>query len=175
LTRVTIVLLLMTACASAPPPPPPQFANVPASVLDVMCARLHDEGIARETTVDLARTSRPLVTRQSLQALAEAAFYQGHIDPHAVEAAFATNETPLPIGRNDACAWHIVDPAARRSGDTMTLELSAPFVAPAGKGGPGVLARLALGNEAATWYWIPIVNRNGTWVATRSLPLATHE
>jgi hypothetical protein len=177
LRNATFVLLLTTACASAPPPPAPplQFANVPASVLDVMCARLHDEGIARDTTVDLARTSRPLVTRQSLYALAEAAFYKGRIDQRAVEAAFATNATPLPIGRNDACAWHIVDPAARRSADTMTLELSAPFVPPAAKGGMGVLARLALGNEAATWYWIPLVNRNGTWIATQSLPLATHE
>ena len=173
--RLTFLVLLMTACATAPPPPPPQFANVPASVLDVMCTRLHDEGIAHETTVDLVRTSRPLVTRQSMQALAESAFYQGHIDQRAIEAAFATNATPLPIGRNEACAWHPIDAAARRSADTMTLELSAPFVAPAGKGGPGVLARLALGNEAATWYWIPIVNRNGTWIATRSLPLPTHE
>ena len=166
---------LLAACASAPPPPPPQFANVPSSVLDVMCARLHDEGIARETTVDVVRTSRPLVTRQSLQALAEAAFYQGRPDPRAVEAAYAANAAPLPLGRNDSCAWHAVEPAARRSGDTMTLELSAPFVAPIGKGSPGVLARLALGNESATWYWIPLANRNGTWLATRTLPLATHE
>ncbi len=166
---------LLAACASAPPPPPPQFANVPSSVLDVMCARLHDEGIARETTVDVVRTSRPLVTRQSLQALAEAAFYQGRPDPRAVEAAYAANATPLPLGRNESCAWHAVEPAARRSRDTMTLELSAPFVAPIGKGSPGVLARLALGNESATWYWIPLANRNGTWLATRTLPLATHE
>lgn len=171
-----VAVLLLAACTTAPPPPPPQFANVPSSVLEAMCARLHDEGIARDTTVDLVRTSRPLVTRQSLQALAEAAFYQGRIDQRAVAAAFAANETPLPLGRNDSCAWHVIEGAARRSADTMTLELSAPFVPPLGKNGaPGVLARLALGGESATWYWIPLTNRNGTWLASKAMPLATHE
>jgi hypothetical protein len=170
-----IFILLFAACASGPPPPAPQFAAVPASVLDVMCARLHDEGIARETTIDVVRTSRPLVTRQSLQALAEAAFYSGRTDPGAVEAAYATNATPLPLAANEACAWNLVDAGARRSRDTMTIELSAPFATPVKKGSIGVLARLALAGESATWYWIPLTNRNGTWMAMRSLPLAAHD
>ncbi|HKS23732.1 MAG TPA: hypothetical protein VJZ76_13105 [Thermoanaerobaculia bacterium] len=170
-----LFILLFVACASGPPPPTPQFAAVPASVLDVLCARLHEEGIARETTVDVVRTSRPLVTRQSLQALAEAAFYSGRPDPRAVEAAYATNATPLPLAANEGCTWNLIDANARRSRDTMTLEVSAPFVMPISKGGVGVLARMALAGESATWYWIPLANRNGTWMAMRSMPLAAHE
>jgi len=169
------LLFLFAACASGPPPPTPQFAAVPASVLDVMCARLRDEGIARETTIDVVRTSRPLVTRQSLQALAEAVFYTGRPNQGMVEAAYATNATALPLATNEACSWNLVDAGARRSGDTMTLELSAPFVMPVSKGSVGVLARLALAGESATWYWIPLANKNGTWMAMRSLPLAAHD
>lgn len=173
--RRLLFILLLTACSSGPPPPTPQFAAVPASVLDVMCARLHDEGIARETTVDLVRTSRPLVTRQSLQALAEASFYSGRPDAQAVEAAYATNATPLPLATTETCAWNLIDANARRSRDTMTLEISAPFIAPIKRVGAGVLARLALAGESATWYWIPLTNRNGTWIAMRSMPLAAHD
>ena len=141
-----------------------------------MCARLHDEGIATETTVDLVRTTRPLVTRQTLQALGEALFSGGRIDQRMVAEAFATNETPLPFAVAKAsCAWNPVDANARRSRDTMTLELSAPFVAPFGKGSLGMLARLALAGESATWYWIPLANRDGVWIAGRTMPLAAHE
>lgn len=172
--RLTFVLLLAAACSTAapPPPPPPQFTAVPSSVLDSMCARLRDEGIG--TTVDVIRTSRPLVTRQSIQSLAELGFKQ-HVDGAMAEAAVATNLTPLPLGRNAACEWNPVDPASRRSGDTMTLEVSAPFAAPFRRGGTGVLARLSLAGESATWYWIPLVNQNGTWLAGRAVALAAHE
>ena len=169
--RLTFVLLF-AACATAPPPSPPQFAVVPSSVLESMCARLHDEGIA--TAIDVVRTSRPLVTRASLQSLAEMAFKQ-RFDNAMVEAAFATNATPLPLAKNAACAWNPVNDASRRSGDTMTLELSAPFAVPFRRGGTGVLARLSLGGESATWYWIPLVEQNGTWAAGHATPLALHE
>lgn len=174
--RAAIAVVLLAACASAPPPPPPHFTAVPATVLDAMCARLHDEGIARETTVDLVRTTRPLVTRLSLQALGDALFSGGHIDQRLVAEAYATNETPLPLGEEKAsCAWNPIDAKARRSRDTMTLELSAPFLAPFGKGSLGMLGRLALAGESATWYWIPLANRDGVWVVGRTMPLAAHE
>jgi hypothetical protein len=173
LRRSTFVLLLLAACnTAAPAPPPPQFTAVPSGVLESMCMRLHDEGIA--STVDLVRTSRPLVTRQSLQALAELAF-KPNVDSALVEAAVATNATALPIGKNESCAWHPVGAASPRSADTMTLELSAPFAAPFRRGGTGVLARLSLGGESATWYWIPLVNQNGAWVAGHATPLALHQ
>ncbi len=166
---------LVVACASAPPPPAPQFTAVPPSVLDAMCARIHDEGIARETIVDVVRTTRPLVTQQSLQAMAEAAFYQGRIDAQAVEAAYATNARALPVAAGAICSWNGVDAASKRSLDTMTLELSSPFLTPFGKRGAGVLACLALGGESATWYWIPLKNQNGAWTAGTATSLAFHE
>ena len=167
-----IAIVLFTACATTAPTPPPQFTVVPSSALDAMCARMHDEGIA--TTVDVVRTSRPLVTQHSLQALLEMAF-QRHVDSAAAEAAFATNQTPLPLARNATCSWNAVDATARRSGDTMTVELSAPFAAPFSRGGTGVLARLSLGGESATWYWIPLANKIGAWVAGRATALSLHE
>jgi hypothetical protein len=168
------IALLLTACASAPPPPPPSFTAVPATAVDAMCARINDEGMARETIVDLVTTTRPLVTEQSLQALLEEAFYQGRPERSAVDAAFAANRNLLEVPRTASCAWNAV-PAGSHRADTMTLELSSPFVAPMKRGGAGLLARLSLGGEAATWYWIPLTNANGTWVAGRAMPLGMHE
>ena len=165
---------LTVACATAPPPAPPSFTVVPSSVLESMCARIHDEGIARETAVDVVRTSRPFVTQHTLQALAELAFQQ-RLDHAMVEAALATNAAPLPLAKNSSCAWNPVESAAPRAGDTMTLELSAPFVEPWRRGGTGVLARLSLAGESATWYWVPLVEQNGAWLAGRARPLALHE
>lgn len=140
-----------------------------------MCMRIHDEGIARETMVNVMATTRPLVTEQSLQALMEAAFYQGRIDRRAVEDAYASNKNALKVPSSAACAFNAVDPRSHRSGDTMTLELSSPFIAPMRKGGPGMLARLSLGGESATWYWIPLKNQNGSWTAGTAMPLGMHE
>lgn len=165
----TIASLLLTLGAAAPPPKP---AIVPSTVLDAMCERLRDEGVG--SSVDLVRTSRPLVTRQSLQALAEMAFKE-RINAAMVDAAMATNETPLPIGRNAACDWHPVGATERRSPDTMTLELSAPFDVPFRRGGTGVLARLSLAGESATWYWVPLTYQNGAWQAGRAIAMALHQ
>lgn len=167
-------LLLLAACSSAPPPPPPSFTAVPPSAVEAMCARIHDEGIAHDTAVDLVTTTRPLVTEHSLQAIFEAAFYRGHVQREAVDAAFASNRNVLPVPRTPSCAWNTV-PAGSHRPDTMTLELSSPFVAPLGKGSTGLLARLSLGGEAATWYWVPLANANGTWIAAKAMALGVQE
>jgi hypothetical protein len=169
LRRLTFTFTLLLFAAA---PPPPKFTLVPSTVLDSMCDRLRDEGLG--TPVDVVRTSRPLVTRQSLQALAELGF-KPQMDAALVEAAVATNATPLPLGRNAACAWNPVSDSVPRSPDTMTLEVSAPFTLPFRRGGTGVLARLSLGGESASWYWIPLVNQDGKWLAGRSVALALHE
>lgn len=168
--RLTFAFALLLLAAA--PPPPAKFTLVPSTVLDSMCERLRDEGLG--TTVDVVRTSRPLVTRQSLQALAELGFKQ-RMDGPLVEAALATNATPLPLGRNAACAWHPVADSATRSPDTMTLEVSAPFALPFRRGGTGVLARISLGGESASWYWVPLANQDGKWIAGRTVALALHE
>src|SRR2546423_7700172 len=74
-------IVLLAACASAPPPPTPTFTEVPRSVLDVFCSRIHDEGISVETTVDVVKTTQPLITPESMASLADAVGYSKPFDP----------------------------------------------------------------------------------------------
>lgn len=175
-------ILLLAACASAPPPKPapatppsPRFTNVPGSVVDALCVRLHEEGFASDQAIDVVSTTRPLITPQTLEALSQKEFYKGRVNREALAAAAATNETPLPIGKgHGGCALHGIAAEAPRSIDTMLLELSAPFTLPFGRGADGVLARFSLGGDSATWYWIPIISHDGAWIAGRAEPLAVH-
>ena len=141
-----------------------------------MCVRLHDEGFAPEQTIDVVTTTRPLVTPHSLEALAQMQFYKGRIKKEVLEAAVASNDDPLPIGKGKAgCVWHGVAADAPHRNDTVLLELSAPFLNPFGRGGEGLFARLSLAGDAATWYWIPIVNRNGIWLAGQPMLVGLHD
>lgn len=166
------------ACATAPPPPPPApivFTEVPQSALNAMCLRLHDEGMERETAVDVISTSRPLITDRALAAIAASSFFRGHVSQQAVDRAYAMNATALPVVMTNACSLHPIGANERLPNDTMVVEFSAPFPDPFSRGGNGVLARLSLGGEGATWYWIPLVNRGGTWAAGQAVPLGVRD
>jgi len=171
-------IVFLVSCATAPPPvpPPPQVTAMPPAVIDAMCMRLRDEGYPREQVIDVINTTRPLITPQSLEALAQAQFYRGRVDESALAAAAATNSTPLPIAVSPgSCSWNGISARGPHHNDTMLLELSAPFTLPFSRGGQGVLARVSLANEAATWYWIAIGSRNGIWVAGRPMPIGLHD
>ena len=88
--------LFVVACASAPPPPPPpKLTEVPRAVLDTFCARLHDEGVSAETTLDVVTMTQPLITPNALNGLAVAAYYQLRFDPVAGDRPL-TGEPQLP-------------------------------------------------------------------------------
>jgi len=170
-------IVLLVACASARPPAeePVELTAMPSGVLDSMCSRLHDEGYGLDQVVDVVKTTRPFVTERTLQALIEASFYKGRVDEKALAAALATNEHSLPVTPSPGCKWIGVDAKAKRRGDAMLLELSAPFTPPFKGQGFGVLARFSLGGENATWYWIPLATRGGFAVAGQAMPLSLHD
>jgi hypothetical protein len=179
-TILPALLLMFAACAtrSAPPPPTlPAWSEVPASVLDAFCIRLHDEGISRETALNVVATTQPLVTVGSMTALADAAFYHGRLEPSRAAESAAEGSQSLPVRTGGGtCSWRSIPAAGRRiQTDIMTVELSSPFVNPFVRGSAGLLARLSLGGESATWYWIPIARRDDTWAAGTPLPLAMRD
>ena len=166
------VALLLASCASAPPPPPPHLTEIPASALDVLCARLHDEGVSPETVVDVVSLSQPLITPQSIAGMAESAMYQKPFDPVMASDAANRDAVPLPIAvPQGGCNWHAVEETARRAHDVMTVELSSPFENPFARNSYGLLARISLARESATWYWVPLGERNGRWVAGQPMML----
>jgi hypothetical protein len=145
---------------------------VPATVLDTFCGRLRDEGVSPETTLHVVTMTQPLITPNAIMGLAEAAFYQQRFDPAALSEAANGETTPMPVVvPQSACAWRGVAESARRSADIMTIEFSSPFKNPFAKKSYGLFARISLGNDAATWYWVPLGAINGRWAVGQPMLL----
>ena len=168
-----VAAALLVACASAPlPPPPPKLTEVPRAVLDTFCARLHDEGVSAETTLDVVTMTQPLITPNALNGLAEAASYQLRFDPVAMSTAANSEATPMPVVVPEGgCAWRRGEETAKRSADVMTIELSSPFKNPFAKNSYGLFTRISLGSESATWYWVPLGAVGGRWAVGRPMLL----
>ena len=168
--RVAAALLLIAACKSASPPPP-VFTSVPRGALDAMCLRLKDEGISSGLRV--VRKSQPLITPSSLQALGEASFARAAPNTDALQKAAALS-IPIDV-RPNSCARtiDIIDPT--RDSDAMVLEFSTPFANPFSRKQIGVFARLSVGGESPTWYWIPLTQQQDRWIAGRPATLSVTE
>jgi hypothetical protein len=181
--RQWIVLgLMLSACATAPAPKPaaaatsapqPQlvWTSVPLSVLQSLCGILRVEGVGGQ--VDVVKTSEPLITRESMQALAQAEFYRGRENPERFASSLQAASQTLPLERGSAgCEMRFVDAAGGARGDVMLLQVSAPFFDPFARAhGAGLFARVTLSGEAAEWFWIPLASRGGVWYAGGPLPL----
>jgi hypothetical protein len=168
--KLLLPLVLLMACKSAPPPVSAP-TSMPATVLDALCANMRSEGIASE--VAAVKTTEPLITRASMIALATAGFYHGKDDPARFAAALAASTPKMDFPTNASrCEMRAIDAAGEARSDVMLLQVSSPFVNPFTRGSVGILARISLANEAAQWYWLPIILRNGVWYAGRPLPLS---
>ena len=67
----------------------------------------------------------------------------------------------------------VIDPM--RDSDAMILEFSTPFPNPFSRNQMGVLARLTVGGESPTWYWIPLVQQKDRWIAGQPSTLSVTE
>ena len=169
---VAIVLMLAASCTSAPKPVVLP-ASVPKGAMEAICLRLRDEGMSG--SVRVVGTSQPLITRAALQALAEAAFFRGNVDPESVTSAIGAPPLPVDIPER-SCAARIIegiDPT--RDADAMVLQFSRPFANPFSHQQLGLLARISLGGESATWYWIPLARQNTRWIAGSPMTLSVTE
>lgn len=177
--RFLSCIVLIASCASHQPPAPtlPEWTSVPSSVLDALCIRLHDEGISRESKLNVVGTTQPLVTVGSMHALADAAFYHGRLEPSRAAETAGEGARSMPVhAEGSACSWRVIPLAGRTvQADVMTVELSAPLINPFAHNSAGLLARLSLGGESATWYWIPIARRDETWAAGMPMVLGMRE
>ena len=158
-----VLTLLIAACASAPPMPQTPITTLPQGALDMMCAVLRAEGMTSEVRV--VKETQPIVTPASLRALAEASFASKPVKAEAIQAILTTPLIPVEASGQTCIARFVTATEAARANDVMILQFSSPFANPFGRGQTGALARLSLGGEAATWYWIPLVYRNDRWLA----------
>jgi hypothetical protein len=170
--REAFLLLAFLGCTQATTQKPPLTAptEMPRTVLEAICTRLRGEGMSGE--IDIVKTTEPLITRETMMALADAAAYHGKKEPAEYAEAFAARP-PMPLNISaSACELHAVEHGSNVSNDTMLLQLSAPILNPFQRGMAGVFARLSLANEAAQWYWIPLAMRNGVWYAGQPDPIS---
>jgi hypothetical protein len=172
----SLFALLLISCATAPPPPPrlPQWNAMPAAVLDAFCANFRDEGISTSSTVNVVKTAqRLLITTESMQTLAESEFYHGKIDPARAATAAAAEAVEIPLTITHGCSWRPIEPeTGARYPDTMTLKISPPIANPFSRNSAGLFARMSLGGEAPTWYWMPLIPHGDSWTAGRLTILA---
>jgi hypothetical protein len=128
---------------------------------------MHSEGMSGELRV--VKTSQPLITAAALEALAEATFYRGK------PIASITAAAAVPVETAGSCTTRAIESINARDADVMVVQFSSPFANPFARGQLGVIARLSLGDEAPTWYWIPIGERNGIWAAAPPMMLAVRD
>jgi hypothetical protein len=137
------------------------------------------EGVASEAPIAIVRTTQPIVSGQSIDALAHG--YGASFGGPAQAAALINQklkEMPvlLPTGGTSSCTFRPIEASeARRVTDVMLLQLSSPFVNPFARGESGLFARLSLGGHDASWYWVPVAERKGQWLVGSIIPLDLHE
>ena len=170
LTVAAVALCL--SCRSAPAiaeREPVTWSRVPSSVLDALCASsIRNEGIGRQTTINVVPRSQSLVTAASLVSLRRAYLVKpgkGLESTPQLAQSIAGELTSIPVeiptaGRS--CNWATLERFDRaRDNDKMILQVSAPFANPYAKSQWGAFARLTVGGEAAAWFWVPMMTRGG--------------
>jgi hypothetical protein len=141
---------------------------VPRAAVDAMCSRMKSEGINTELRV--VKTSQPLITPQAMAALASAMFFNGRGQTNMSVAP------SVPVQTAGSCVSRSIDTVTSSDADVMVVEFSSPFTNPFARNQLGVLARVSLGNESPSWYWIPIgQNGNGIWGASSPIMISLRE
>ena len=159
------LLLLLTACTTRPPAPPLVAPDsVSAAVLEGLCGRLRIDAIASPTApLAVVSETRPLATRESMGALAMTA--RGRVKGNRIPASAVEANRTVPVTvRNGQCTWRAVAPAQIDGHrDEMLVELSAPAINPYAPKEAGVFARVAVGGDGASWYWISLHPYGDQW------------
>jgi hypothetical protein len=159
---VLLSTILCSACTSTPPAPvvAPQWDAVPSRVVDALCQRLRMDAIATGKTT-IVKVTQPLANAQSMAALAGSTAPRGA--KVRANAAVVNRAIPIELGRG-GCAWDPIDVRdIDKHSDAMLVELSAPLLHPFNKNEAGVLARVSLGNENQSLYWISMIPRGNQW------------
>ncbi|HVG23586.1 MAG TPA: hypothetical protein VND45_05485 [Thermoanaerobaculia bacterium] len=162
---LALIAILATACATQQATTPaltPPAAVTPA-VLDALCGRLRIDAIASTAPLAIVSVTRPLATQQSMSALALLA--PGRIKTNRVgESASEANRALPVVVESGQCTWRAVAPAQLdRHFDELMVELSAPAINPFMPKQGGLFARVTVGGEGASWYWVSLFPRGDQW------------
>lgn len=154
-----LVILLLTACATTPSSQPaaPEWDVVPAGLVEAFCSRLRMDAIATGGGLAIVRTTQPIASAQAYSGLGRSVGNKARTAPQPGRTM------PIDLGAG-SCGWTPIDSMnAQRDRDVMVVELSSPVPNPFVPGAAGIFARVSLGGEHASWYWIGLVPRGGGW------------
>ncbi len=167
-----LLSLLAVSCASAPPagPDAPEWDAIPPAIAEGLCGRLKMDALA-SGPVTIVKVTQPLASARTLGALA------GVSKPRARRGG---SQPPAPVNRaipvavvNGTCNWTSIDVRdVPKHQDEMLVELSAPLPNPYTAGEAGLFARITLGGEHPSWYWIPLIWTGNGWTSRLPLPLS---
>ncbi|HET8775912.1 MAG TPA: hypothetical protein VFP80_19090, partial [Thermoanaerobaculia bacterium] len=164
---IVTLCVLLSACATQPTSQPltaPDWPAVPPGVLDSLCGRLQMDAIATGAPLTLVSTTRPLATPQSVNALALMAKGRVKADRAALSVAELNRALPITT-EGTTCRWRPIKAVqAEALHDEMIVELSAPSLHPFAPKTGGLFARVTVGGQGASWYWITLFPTNGRWV-----------
>lgn len=164
-----LAVLASTSCASKPPfvPTVPAWDAVPPAVIAVLCDRLKSDAIATGP-LSIVRVTGPLASPEALSAVGAVTTGRHKISKEPLPVAHQT--IPLTL-TGSSCQWKPV--ASRRDvpADEVLVELSAPLVNPYVITEAGLFARVTLGAEHETWYWVPLIGNGQSWTPRRVVVL----
>jgi len=153
---------LFVGCASTAPAPTvaPQWDVLPARVVEALCRRLQSDALATGRT-SIVKVTQPLANVRSMSALAGSTAPRGA--KRRANAAVVNRAIPIELGRG-SCAWDPIDVRdIEKHSDAMLVELSAPLLHPYNTHEAGVLARVSLGDQHQSLYWISMVPHGDQW------------
>jgi hypothetical protein len=173
--KISITLAMLALCLSCRTASklaerePYTWTHIPSGVLDALCASsIRNEGIGRQTTINVVPRSQSLVSAASLVSLRRLYFVplgKGLEKTPQLAQTIAEGLTSVPVdvptsGR--ACTWAPLDHFDRgRDNDKMILQISTPFANPYSRSEWGSFARLTVGGEAPAWFWVPLKTKDG--------------
>lgn len=164
LVGVLVLVLLLASCATpAPPVTTPEWDALPIAVVDALCARLRMDAIGTSAPLAIVSTTRPLATAESIRTLTMTA--RGRTTSVRASESVAMMNRVLPVTTNGAaCPWRPID-ASRiaQHHDEMLVELSAPALHPFSPKEAGLFARVTVGGEGASWYWVSLLPSGTGW------------
>lgn len=119
--------------------------------------RLQMDAIATGSAVAIVRTTQPITTAQAYTALGRSVARKQVTPPEAGKTI------PIEL-KGGTCSWIPLDSLdAGRDRDQMVVQLSSPVPNPFVPGAAGVFARVSLGGEHPSWYWVALNPRGTGW------------
>jgi hypothetical protein len=162
--RVLAIVAMLGGCYSASDQPlaAPDWDTVPAGVLNALCQRLKMDGTVGAGDVVVLNKTQPIASTHALAVLGSNEANKPTIERASQALQFGLKTLAVEV--DPTCGWTAADAVdLRRHSDVVIVEISAPVANPYVPPQAGIFARVSVGGDNASWYWISLVPIGGGW------------